>query len=86
MCVDTQTMAGIYFVYLNMTPQVDYTAFIEIDPEIRFGRPVIKGTRITVYDVLGWLAAGMSNNEILEDFPQLTEEDILACLAYVANK
>lgn len=69
-----------------MAQQVDFTAFIEIDPEIRFGRPVIKGTRITVYDILGWLAAGQSHQEILEDFPQLADEHILACLAYAANK
>ncbi|CAM3991568.1 DUF433 domain-containing protein [Mucilaginibacter galii] len=69
-----------------MAPQVDYTAFIEIDTEVRFGRPVIKGTRITVYDILGWLATGQSHEEILEDFPQLTKEQILACLAYAANK
>jgi len=66
--------------------QVDYTTFIEIDPEVRFGRPVIKGTRITVYDVLGWLATGQSHTEILEDFPQLNNEQILACLSYAANK
>lgn len=65
---------------------IDYTAFIEIDPEVRFGRPVIKGTRITVYDVLDWLAAGMSHVEILEDFPQLSNDKLLACLAYAANK
>jgi uncharacterized protein (DUF433 family) len=69
-----------------MAQQVDYTEYIEIDAEIRFGRPVIKGTRITVYDVLGWLASGMSYIEILEDFPQLKNEHILACLAYAANK
>lgn len=69
-----------------MGHQVDYTAYIEIDPEVRFGKPIIKGTRITVYDVLGWLAAGQSHEEIIEDFPQLEEEHILACLAYAANK
>lgn len=66
--------------------QIDYTTFIEIDAELRFGRPVIKGTRITVYDVLGWLAAGQSNQDIIEDFPQLNNDQILACLAYAANK
>ncbi len=69
-----------------MRQQVDYTNYIEIDAEIRFGRPVIKGTRITVYDVLGWLACGMSNQDILADFPQLKNDHILACLAYAANK
>lgn len=66
--------------------QVDYKQYIEVDPEIRFGKPVIKGTRITVYDVLQWLASGLTYQEILNDFPQLTEQQILACLAYVANK
>jgi uncharacterized protein (DUF433 family) len=66
--------------------QINYKDFIEVNPEIRFGKPVIKGTRITVYDVLQWLASGMSNNEIIRDFPQINEKQILACLAYAANK
>jgi len=66
--------------------QIDYKQFIEVNPEIRFGKPVIIGTRITVYDVLQWLASGSSHEEILEDFPQLKEDHILACLAYAANK
>jgi len=69
-----------------MAQQMDYTSFIEIDPQVRFGRPIIKGTRITVYDVLGWLAARQSHQEIMEDFPQLINDQILACLAYAANK
>jgi uncharacterized protein (DUF433 family) len=56
------------------------TSHITIDPEIRFGKPCIKGTRITVADVLGWLASGMSHQEIIEDYPPLTEEDIRAAL------
>jgi len=67
-------------------PQINYKEYIEVNPEIRFGKPVIKGTRITVYDVLQWLASGMSYEEIINDFPQLTEKQILACLAYAANK
>ena len=66
--------------------QIDYKEYIEVDPEVRFGKPVIKGTRITVYDVLFWLASGMTHKEIMVDFPQLTEKQILACLAYAANK
>lgn len=66
--------------------QVDYKQYIEVDPNIRFGKPVIKSTRITVYDVLQWLASGMSHKEIIDDFPQLKEIHILACLAYAANK
>jgi uncharacterized protein (DUF433 family) len=59
---------------------------ISIDPEIRFGKPCIKGTRIAVQDILSWLASGMSNAEILEDFPQLSQEQILAALAFSADK
>ncbi len=66
--------------------QINYKNYIEVDPEIRFGKPIIKGTRITVYDVLQWLASGMSHDEIISDFPQLNESQILACLAYAANK
>jgi uncharacterized protein (DUF433 family) len=66
--------------------QVDYKEFIEVDPGVRFGKPVIKGTRITVYDVLQWLASGMTHAQIIEDFPQINEKQILACLAYAANK
>jgi uncharacterized protein (DUF433 family) len=62
--------------------QINYKEYIEIDPEIRFGKPVIIGTRITVYDVLQWLASGMTGAEIITDFPQLTEKQILACLDY----
>jgi uncharacterized protein (DUF433 family) len=65
---------------------MDYREHIQIDPNIRFGKPCIKGTRISVYDVLGWLASGMSTEEIIEDFPQLTKDQILACLAYSADK
>lgn len=67
-------------------PQVNYKEFIEVNPEVRFGKPVIKGTRITVYDVLQWLASGLTYKEIKDDFPQLNEDHILACLAYAANK
>ena len=66
--------------------QIDYKDYIEVNPEIRFGKPVIKGTRITVYDILQWLASGMSHEEIKADFPQIGEQQILACLAYAANK
>jgi uncharacterized protein (DUF433 family) len=66
--------------------QVDYREYIEVSPDVRFGKPVLKGTRITVYDVLQWLALGMSQDVIIADFPQLSEEKILACLSYAANK
>jgi uncharacterized protein (DUF433 family) len=58
---------------------------IGIDPEIRFGRPCIIGTRISVDDVLGWLNNGMSHEEIIEDFPELSEELIQAGLHYATN-
>ena len=59
---------------------------ITIEPGKRGGRPCIRGMRITVYDVLSYLAAGMSAAEILNDFPYLTAEDIQACLAYAAER
>lgn len=63
-----------------------YSEILVIDPNKRFGKPCIRGLRITVYDVLGWLASGMSKDEIIEDFPELTSEDIMACLAYAADR
>ncbi|WP_215222591.1 DUF433 domain-containing protein [Echinicola shivajiensis] len=65
---------------------IDYKAYITIDPNIRFGKPVIKGSRIAVYDVLSWLANGMTYDEILEDFPEIKKEQIQACLAYAADR
>uniref|UniRef100_UPI0037432C73 DUF433 domain-containing protein n=1 Tax=Echinicola shivajiensis TaxID=1035916 RepID=UPI0037432C73 len=65
---------------------MDYKAYITIDPNIRFGKPVIKGSRIAVYDVLSWLANGMTYDEILEDFPEIKKEQIQACLAYAADR
>ena len=63
-----------------------YRAIITINPNIRSGKPIIRGMRITVYDVLSYLAAGITHQEILEDFPYLTEEDIQACLSYAADR
>jgi uncharacterized protein (DUF433 family) len=59
---------------------------IVVDPEVRSGKPRIKGTRITVYDILEYLAGGMSEDEILTDFPDLTREDIRASLAFAAAR
>jgi len=59
---------------------------ITVTPEIRSGKPCIKGTRITVYDVLEYLAGGMSEQDILADFPSLTSDDIRACLAFAAAR
>jgi uncharacterized protein (DUF433 family) len=65
---------------------MNYRNRIVVDPEIRFGKPSIKGTRITVGDVLSYLASGMSEQQILADFPQLTHDDIRACLAFAAER
>jgi uncharacterized protein (DUF433 family) len=65
---------------------MNYADYIEINPEKRFGKPVIIGTRISVYDVLSWLAEGMSVNEIISDFPELNDTQIKACLSYAADK
>ena len=59
---------------------------IAVDPAIRFGKPCVRGTRISVGDVLDYLAGGMSEAEILVDFPQLTSDDVRACLAYAAER
>ena len=64
----------------------NYTKYIAIDPGIRFGKPYLKDTRITVADVLGWMASGMSSEEILADFPELILEQVAACLDYAANQ
>jgi uncharacterized protein (DUF433 family) len=65
---------------------MDYRDRIVIDPAIRFGKPRVRGTRITVGDVLSYLASGMQEDEILRDFPQLSSEDIRACLAFAAER
>jgi uncharacterized protein (DUF433 family) len=63
-----------------------YQDIITVEPGKRGGRPCIRGMRITVYDVLSYLAAGMTPTEVLADFPYLTAEDIQACLAYAADR
>jgi uncharacterized protein (DUF433 family) len=65
---------------------MDIKQYIEINSETRFGKPIIKGTRISVTDVLNWLAHGMSKEEIILDFPELNEEQINACLFFAAFK
>lgn len=65
---------------------MNYKEFIGIDPNIRFGKPYLKNTRITVADVLGWMASGMSPAEIVADFPELNLEQVSACLAFAADK
>lgn len=64
---------------------MDYKKIITIEPGKRSGKPCIRGMRITVYDILGYLASGMSPDEIIEDFPELTQEDITACLDYASD-
>ncbi len=65
---------------------MSYTDVITIEPGKRGGKPCIRGMRITVYDILEYLASGMTVQEILADFPYLTKEDILASLSYAANR
>jgi len=65
---------------------MDYAKIITIEPDKRGGKPCIRGLRITVYDVLDYLASGMSVQEVLADFPDLTADDIRACLAFAADR
>ncbi len=65
---------------------MDYRAIVTIEPGKRGGKPCIRGLRITVYDVLEYLASGMSEGEILADFPDLTSDDIRACLTFAADR
>ena len=68
------------------TTSMDYKQILTLEPGKRGGKPCIRGMRITVYDVLSYLAAGMTEAEILADFPYLTAEDIRACLSYAADR
>ena len=70
----------------DYTVLMNYQDRITIEPGKRGGKPCIRGLRITVYDVLSYLASGMTHEEILADFPDLTKEDILACLSYAADR
>jgi len=65
---------------------IDYRKYITIEPEKRGGKPCIRGMRITVYDILEYLAGGMTQEQILKDFPYLTQDDLLACLAFAADR
>ncbi len=64
----------------------DFEKYISIDSEIRFGKPCITGTRIAVLDILQWLASGMSFDEILKDYPELSMQQIRAALAFAAHR
>lgn len=70
----------------NLEGSVAYRDRITVEPGKRGGKPCVRGLRITVYDVLGWLASGMSEQEILTDHPDLTVEDIRACLDFAADR
>jgi len=65
---------------------MDWHKHITVDPAVRSGKPCVKGTRITVYDVLEYLAGGMTEDQILTDFPDLQRQDIRACLAFAAAR
>lgn len=69
-----------------MISTMNYEDIITIEPDKRGGKPCIRGMRITVYDVLDYLASNMTEAEILNDFPDLTHEDIKACLAFAADR
>ena len=74
------------FPFLGYLSHMDWKDRITIDPEKRGGKPCIRDLRITVYDVLEYLASGMNEEAILKDFPDLTSEDIRACLAFAADR
>lgn len=65
---------------------IDYHAIITLESGKRSGKPCIRGLRITVQDVLDWLASGMTTDDIVTDYPELTQDDVLACLAYAAER
>jgi uncharacterized protein (DUF433 family) len=73
-------------IKIKQLKMVKYQEIIKRDPNKRFGKPCIRETRISVYDVLNWLANEMTIKDIVADFPELNENDILACLAYAADK
>lgn len=67
---------------IKMSEEIDYNGRITLEPGKRSGQPCIRGLRITVSDILGYLASGMTMEGIIDDFPELTKEDVLACVAY----
>ena len=75
-----------YLLFLAIIADMDYRDIITIEPGKRSGKPCIRGMRITVQDILEYLAGGMTEEEILSDFPELTREDILACIGFAANR
>lgn len=75
----------LLFLYKDFN-MVEYKKIIKRNPNKRFGKPCVRNTRITVYDILGWLAGGMDFKDIIKDFPELNADDIKACLAYAADR
>lgn len=71
---------------MEVQSPVDYRNIITIEPGKRSGKPCIRGLRITVYDIFGWLASGMPEDDIIDDFPELTRQDIRAALAFAADQ
>ena len=65
---------------------MNYIDHISINPDVRFGKPCVINTRISVYDILGWLAEGMTHEQMISDFPELNEQSIRACLAFAADR
>ena len=90
--VDSRSRGSSHWNGLPEKPLASYSAamnyreIISIEPGKRGGKPCIRGMRISVYDILGWLAAGMTNEQTIKDFPELTLEDIRAALAYAADR
>ena len=83
----SQSSIFLYSIWtMAYSAAMDYSQIITMEPGKRSGKPCIRGLRITVGDVLGYLAAGMTHAEILGDFPYLTEADIRACLAFAADR
>ena len=82
----TKTLLFVSVRTIRKTKTMDYRHIITIEPGKRSGKPCIRGMRITVYDVLDYLASDMSVDDILRDFPDLKREDIRACLAYAADR
>lgn len=85
-CLVLAVFAPLKTSMVKEMSEVDYRQYITIEPGKRGGRPCIRGMRITVGDVLGWLSSGMTHEEIIGDFPEITEEDIRAALGYAADR
>jgi uncharacterized protein (DUF433 family) len=82
-CIDSHLESIIFATKIVV---MNYRDIITLEPGKRGGRPCIRGMRITVYDVLGWLATGMNPEQILQEYPELTRDDVRASLAYAADR